>query len=36
MSNMRKIVSNSFEDDVKPKIVFNLAKTIQYFVQSRS
>ena len=31
MSKMKKIVSNSLEDGVKPKIVYNLAKLSQYF-----
>ena len=31
MSKMKKIVSNSLEDGVKPKIVYNSAKLSQYF-----
>ena len=31
MSKVKKIVSNSLEDDIKPKVVYNLAKLSQYF-----
>ena len=31
MSNVKKIVSNSLEDDIKSKVVYNLAKLSQYF-----
>ena len=31
MSKMKKIVSNSLEDDIKPKVVYNSAKLSQYF-----
>ena len=31
MSKMKKIVSNSLEDGVKPKVIFNLAKPSYYF-----
>ena len=31
MSKMKKIVSNSLEDGVKPKVVYNSAKLSQYF-----
>ena len=31
MSKMKKIVSYSLEDRVKPKIVYNSAKISQYF-----
>ena len=31
MSKMKKIVSNSLEDGVKPNVVYNLAKLSQYF-----
>ena len=30
LSKMKKIVSNSLEDGVKPKVVYNLAKLSQY------
>ena len=31
MSKMKKIVSNSLEDDIKPKVVYNSTKLSQYF-----
>ena len=31
MSKMNKIVSNSLEDYIKPKVVYNSAKLSQYF-----
>ena len=31
MSKIKKIKSNSLEDGVKPKVVYNLAKLSQYF-----
>ena len=31
MSKIKKIVNNSLEDDIKPKVVYNSAKLSQYF-----
>ena len=31
MSKVKKIFSNSLEDDIKLKVVYNLAKLSQYF-----
>ena len=36
MSKMKKLVSNSLEDGIKPKLVYNSAKLSQYFIAKGS